>query len=277
MKTSLYGVARTVLFAALSFLAACGTAQDTPRQQARSLTDDDVAAIVNGTRISTLQVQRHAAQRGSGDAPGDPAQATEELINMLLLSQEAVRQSLHEQPATIEELARQEIAVLASALIDNQVATMQIDEAELRAEYALQIASMEDTEYRARHILLSEQELANEIIRQLRLDADFAELARQQSAGPDAQQGGELGWFRAGAMPPAFSQALQRMQIGEVSKPVITRFGWHVIQLQDKRKAPVPEFATVTEKLQVIVRNKRLRELIDNLRANAEIELQAAN
>jgi peptidyl-prolyl cis-trans isomerase C len=240
MKTSLYGVARTVLFAALSFLAACGTAQDTPRQQARSLTDDDVAAIVNGTRISTLQVQRHAAQRGSGDAPG-------------------------------------EIAVLASALIDNQVATMQIDEAELRAEYALQIASMEDTEYRARHILLSEQELANEIIRQLRLDADFAELARQQSAGPDAQQGGELGWFRAGAMPPAFSQALQRMQIGEVSKPVITRFGWHVIQLQDKRKAPVPEFATVTEKLQVIVRNKRLRELIDNLRANAEIELQAAN
>ncbi|MDH3451303.1 MAG: peptidylprolyl isomerase [Gammaproteobacteria bacterium] len=241
------------------------------------MNDSELAAIVNGEQISNLQVQRHAAQRGSGDAPADPAVATQELINLLLLSQEATRRGLHTQPATVEELARQRIAVLANALLENQMETMQIEEADLRAEYRSQTTAMEDTEYQARHILLSDKQQADEVIDQLRFGADFDELARTKSTGPSAKQGGALGWFRAGQMVPPFSQALHRLQVGEVSEPVQTKFGWHVIQLQNKRKVPVPEFAAVEARLQTIVRNKRLRELVDGLRAKAEIELRSAH
>ena len=186
----------TITVAAAGVLAACGSSQDASQQPVRSLTSSDVAAVVNGEQISIVQVQHHAAQRGSGDAPADSAAATQELINLLLLSQEATRQGLDEQPAVLEELARQKYAVLANALIEKQVGDMPIEEADLRAEYAIQTASMDDQEYLARHILLSEQAQADEVVKQLRLGADFGELARRESTGPSARQGGDLGWFR---------------------------------------------------------------------------------
>ena len=263
----------------LCVVAACGDQTSTAPQPApdRPVSDSDVAAVVNGERISRQQVQRHAALRGSGDAPPDPAVATEELVNLMLLSQEAARLGLHEKPATVEELARQRVAVLANALIEHQLATMRIDEADLRAEYTSQTEFMDDTEYRARHIILSSEDAAKEVLDQLRFGADFDKLARTRSTGPSSDQGGALGWFRAGSMVPAFAQAVRRMQIGEVSQPVQTRFGWHVIQLQGKRTVPVPEFDTVKPRLETILRNKRLRALVDGLRADATIELRTDN
>jgi len=261
--------------AVVGLLGACSSSEDASQRPQRSLAESDIAALVNGEQISIAQVQRQAAQRGSGDAPGDPASATQELINLLLLSQEAIRQGLDGQPAVAEELVRQKFAVLASALIEKHVGDMPIEEEDLRAEYATQIASLDGNEYLARHILLSEQEQADEMIKQLRLGADFGELAKRNSIGPSARQGGDLGWFQAGQMVPLFAEALRRMQVGEVSKPVQTKFGWHVIQLQDKRAAPVPDFATIKPRLTAIVRNKRLHKLVDGLRENAEIEIKA--
>lgn len=271
---------RPVLASLTLFLvAACGNQTATAPQpdHARPLSDSDVAAVVNGERISRLQVQRHASQRGSGDAPPDPSVATEELIDLVLLSQEAMRLGLHDQQATVEELARQRVAVLANSLIQQQLATMQIDEAELRAEYASQTEFMDDTEYRARHIILSSEDAAEEVLEQLRFGADFDKLARTRSTGPSSSQGGALGWFRAASTVPAFAQAVRRMQIGEVSQPVQTRFGWHVIQLQDKRNVPVPEFDAVKPRLETILRNNRLRALVDGLRADAIIEVRTGN
>lgn len=261
--------------AAVGLLGACSASEDAAQIPQRSLADSDVAALVNGDQISIAQVQRHAGQRGSGDVPGDPAAATQELINLLLLSQEAIRQGLDAQPAVAEELERQKFAVLANALIEKRIREIPIEEADLRAEYATQIATLDGNEYLARHILLSEQEQADEILAQLRLGADFGELARRESIGPSARQGGDLGWFQSGQMVPLFAAALQRMQVGEVSKPVQTKFGWHVIQLQDKRTAPVPDFATIKPRLTNIVRNKRLHKLVDGLRENAKIEIKA--
>jgi len=265
----------TAALAAVGLLGACSSSEDAAQQPQRSLADSEIAALVNGEQISIVQVQRHAALRGSGDAPGDPAAATQELINLLLLSQEATRQGLDSQPSVVEELTRQKFAVLANALIEKQVGDMPIEEEDLRAEYATQIALLDGNEYLARHILLDEQAQADEVVAQLRLGADFGELARRESVGPSARQGGDLGWVQGGQMVPAFSAALQRMQIGEVSKPVQTKFGWHVIQLQDKRAAPVPDFAASKPRLTTIVRNKQLHKLVDGLRENTKIEIKA--
>jgi len=275
MKMIMARLTSAAALAAVGLLGACSSSEDTSQWPQRSLEDSEIAASVNGEQISILQVQRHAALRGSGDAPGDPASATQELINLLLLSQEAIRQGLDGQPAVVEELTRQKFAVLANALIEKQVGDMPIEEEDLRAEYTTQIALLDGNEYFARHILLNEQEQADEVVAQLRLGADFGDLARRESIGPSARQGGDLGWVQAGQMVSAFSAALQRMQVGEVSKPVQTKFGWHVIQLQEKRAALVPDFAAIKPRLTTIVRNKRLHKLVDGLRENAKIELKA--
>ena len=112
MKIAASCIARACPLAALGLVIACSP-QDTAQNPTRTVADGQIAAVVNGEQISSVQVQRHATQRGSGDAPSDPAAATQELINLLLLSQEAARREMHTRPAVIEELARQRTAVLA--------------------------------------------------------------------------------------------------------------------------------------------------------------------
>lgn len=275
VKTALPHLRSTACVILGGLLAACSSSPPPP-SPTRTLSDSEIAVTVNGEPISTFQVQNHASQRRSADQSGNPDDATQELINLMLLSQEAVRQGLHETTAAVEELARQRSAVLAKALIEKRLADMEITTQDLLTEYASLTATLDSTEYQARHILLKDKAQADEVIAQLRLGADFGELARQTSIGPSAREGGDLGWFRAGQMVAPFAQALQRMQVGEVSEPVRTEFGWHVIALQNKRQVPVPEFENVKQRLRMVVQNNRLREYVDDLRADARIDVKAA-
>lgn len=116
------------------------------------------------------------------------------------------------------------------------------------AERATQFASEE--ERKARHVLIAfgadkaaAKEKAESIVQQLRQGADFATLAKQQSDDTGSKaQGGELGWVRRGMMVPSFEEALFKLKPGEISDPVESQFGWHVIQLEDVRAAEVKPF-----------------------------------
>ena len=90
-------------------------------------------------------------------------------------------------------------------------------------------------EFNASHILVETQEEANEIKAELDGGANFAETAKARSTGPSGPNGGELGWFGPGAMVPEFEQAVVGLDVAQVSEPVQTQFGWHVIRLNDKR------------------------------------------
>ena len=89
-------------------------------------------------------------------------------------------------------------------------------------------------EFRARHILVENQHEAEDIIKHLGEGKDFAELAAKFSKCPSGQQtGGDLGNFRSGQMVPTFEEAIKGLEVGQVSQPVQTQFGYHVIERLD--------------------------------------------
>ena len=151
-----------------------------------------------------------------------------------------------------------------------------------------------DDEVHARHILLKVDQQADEaaavavkeradaIYAQATADgADFEELARQNSEGPTGPRGGDLGFFAKANMVPEFSEAAFSMQPGDVSEPVRTQFGYHIIQVVDKRDAATSDFDEVKDDIFVQLRHQQRAEVfqkfIDELKAEATVEKFAQN
>ncbi len=235
----------------------------------------DVIAVVNGQPLTTADRSLHQQQRASEGKQLDGEELLQQLINLELLRQQAERQGIGKRTEVAAELHRQRTALLANVLIQEVVAGLEITEDEMREEYERQIEQMNLSEYRARHILVDSDEQANKIIKMLDTGADFAELAREQSTGPTAAQGGDLGWFRAETMVPPFAAAVRLMEVGSYSRqPVKTRFGWHVILLEGTRPMAPPPFEQSKVQMRQLVINNRLNEYVAELRAKAELELR---
>ena len=149
-----------------------------------------------------------------------------------------------------------------------------LTEEAMKEVYNTAVKSMGDEEeVRARHILVATQEEANEIVRQLREDkADFAALAKEKSKDPGAADGGDLGFFGKDQMVPEFSEVAFKMYEGQISNPVKSQFGWHVIKLEEKRKKPVPEFDKVKDQIQTYLSRKAQTEYVAKLRETGKVE-----
>ena len=130
-----------------------------------------------------------------------------------------------------------------------------------------------EQEVRARHILVATEPEAKAIVTEISKGTDFAELARQKSKDPSAAaEGGDLGWFGKDQMVPEFADAAFKMDKGQVSEPVKTQFGWHIIKVEDKRTKPVPEFAKVKDQVETFVARKAQADYIAKLREGAKVE-----
>jgi peptidyl-prolyl cis-trans isomerase C len=130
-----------------------------------------------------------------------------------------------------------------------------------------------EQEVRARHILVATEDEAKAIVIEINKGTDFAELARQKSKDPGAAaEGGDLGWFGKDQMVSEFADTAFKMAKGQVSEPVKTQFGWHVIKVEDKRTKPVPEFASVKDQVETFVVRKAQADYIAKLREGAKIE-----
>jgi peptidyl-prolyl cis-trans isomerase C len=146
------------------------------------------------------------------------------------------------------------------------------DEA-MREVYNDAVKSMSgQEEVRARHILVETEEEAKAILEQLKAGADFATLAKEKSKDPGGADGGDLGYFSKDQMVPEFSEVAFKMYPGQLSNPVKTQFGWHIIKLEDKRTKPVPSFEQVRERIEAFITRKAQSELIAKLRQGAKIE-----
>src|SRR5262245_7590824 len=130
-----------------------------------------------------------------------------------------------------------------------------------------------EQEVRARHILVATEAEAKAIVIEVNKGTDFAELARQKSKDPGAAaEGGDLGWFAKDQMVPEFADAAFKMTKGQVSEPVKTQFGWHVIKVEDKRTKPVPDFAKVKDQVETFVVRKAQADYVAKLRESAKVE-----
>jgi peptidyl-prolyl cis-trans isomerase C len=133
--------------------------------------------------------------------------------------------------------------------------------------------SGDEQEVRARHILVATEAEAKTIVTEVNKGTDFAELARQKSKDPGAAaEGGDLGWFGKDQMVPEFADAAFKMNKGQVSEPVKTQFGWHIIKVEDKRTKPVPEFAKVKDQIETFVMRKAQADYVAKLREGAKVE-----
>ncbi|WP_127561927.1 peptidylprolyl isomerase [Nioella ostreopsis] len=169
-------------------------------------------------------------------------------------------------------LENEERAYVAALTLD-EIALAEIPAEELQAAYDAEFGEMEAvTEYNASHILVATAEEAQALVEELEGGADFAELAREHSTGPSGPNGGQLGWFTAGMMVPSFEEAVFALEVGEVSPPVETRFGWHVVILNDSRDQAAPALEEVREQLEEGLRQARVDAHIESLTAAAEID-----
>jgi peptidyl-prolyl cis-trans isomerase C len=129
-----------------------------------------------------------------------------------------------------------------------------------------------EKEVRARHILVDSEDKAKEILAKLKAGGDFVALAKENSKDPGAATGGDLGYFTKSQMVPEFAEAAFKLEKGQLSDPVKTQFGWHIIKVEDTRDRPVPAFEAVKEQIGNFLVQKAQTELVMKLRSEAKIE-----
>jgi peptidyl-prolyl cis-trans isomerase C len=129
-----------------------------------------------------------------------------------------------------------------------------------------------EEEVHARHILVGTEEEAKAILEQLKGGADFATLAKEKSKDPGGKDGGDLGYFTKAQMVPEFAEVAFKMFPGQLSNPVKTQFGWHIIKMEDKRQKQAPPFETVKPQIEAFVVRKAQNDLVGQLRQAAKVE-----
>lgn len=167
-----------------------------------------------------------------------------------LIQQLALAQSLDTvTAATTLTIDNQRNGLLAGEALGKVAAAAVTDEA-LQAAYEARYADAEpEEEFNASHILVETEEEAAALIAELEGGADFAELAKTNSTGPSGPNGGALGWFSKGMMVPEFEAAVLALSPGQISPPVQTQFGWHVVTLNETRIKDAPALDAVRGEL----------------------------
>ena len=239
-------------------------------------TADTVVAKVNGDDITLGQMIAMKDGMGEDATANLPAAALWDLMLDQMIRQTAVGQQKTDKltPRDVAVLELDRRAYLAGAVLENVAGTDPSDE-ELRGVYdkAFGGENAPKIEYHAAHILVKTEDEAKAIEEELAKGADFGKLAEEKStdtgSGPNK---GELGWFQPEQMVPPFAEAVKLMKADEVSKPVETQFGWHVIKLMETRQVDAPKFEEIKEQLTVQVRRDRVEAEIQKRVSEAKIE-----
>lgn len=234
-------------------------------------------ATVNGVAVPQARAEyllQQQIQRGAADDERMRGMVREELVNREVIMQEAQKAGIAKQPEvqTQLEMARQEI--LVSAYLRDFVKKHPISDADVQKEYEKAKSQHGDKEYRARHILLETEDEAKSMIAQLKKGGKFDELATKNSKDTgSAQRGGDLDWNVPATYDKQFSDAMVKLEKGKYTEaPVRTRFGFHVIQLDDVRPAKFATLAEVKPRIQQALAQSKIEELVKGLRAKAKIE-----
>ena len=269
VRTRLFPLVCGALLAALALPLALGL-------RAGAQDADKVVARVNGADIKASDVAIAEEDIGANLAQMPPESrreyVTAYLTDMTLVAKAAEGRKLADSDEFKQRLAYYRNKVLMDLLLQSEAKTAVSEGAmhQLYDEAAKQMAGQQ--EVRARHILVKTEDEAKAIVGELKKGADFAELARQKSTDPGASEGGDLGYFPKEDMVPEFADAAFKLEKGQISEPVHTRFGWHVIKVEDKRERQPPEFDKVKDQLESFLVRKSQSELITKLRGEGKIE-----
>jgi peptidyl-prolyl cis-trans isomerase C len=237
---------------------------------------DPVVARVNGAEIRASDLAVAEEDIGQ-NIPQMPAEQRREylitfLSDMALAAQAAEAKKLADTPEFKQRLAYMRNKLLMDRVLKEQAEAATTDAAlkSVYEEAAKQIAS--EQEVRARHILVENEDEAKAIAGDLKKGGDFTEMAKQKSKDTSSAEGGDLGYFTKEQMVPEFSEVAFKLAPGEVSEPVKSQFGWHVIKVEDKRNRQPPPFDQVKDQIETFVVRRAQADSITKLRAGAKIE-----
>lgn len=234
---------------------------------------DTVVATVNGTDITVghMIVARAALPPQYQELPDDVLFTG--ILDQLIQQAALADKFEGDLPARVTlSLENEKRSLTAGEVIEKMMADP-LPEADVQAAYDEQFGSAEpEQEFNASHILVETEEEAREIMETVKGGADFAETAKEKSTGPSGPGGGSLGWFGKGAMVPAFEAAVVELEPGEVSEPVQTQFGWHVIKLNETRTAEAPALEDVRTDIENQLRQQTLQAEIERLAEAADVD-----
>jgi peptidyl-prolyl cis-trans isomerase C len=239
--------------------------------------DDPVVAKVDGVEIrqSDLTLAEEDLGQNAQSLPPDQkrTQLVAYLADVILAAKAAESKKVDDQKEFKSRIAFIRRKLLMELLLMAEGKAAVTDQA-MQKVYNEAVQQMaKEAEVRARHILVPTEAEAQKILAEVKKGTDFAELAKQRSKDPGAAaEGGDLGYFTKEQMVPEFSETAFKMDKGQVSDPVKTQFGWHIIKVEDKRTKPVPEFAKVKEQVETFVVRQAQAAYIAKLRADAKIE-----
>jgi peptidyl-prolyl cis-trans isomerase C len=250
---------------------------------------DPVLARVNGVEIHESDLKLAEEDIGANMPAVAPESKRDYLVtylaDIIMVAQAAEKQKLQDSARYKSRSAFILKKMLMGQLLQDEGKAATTDDA-MRKVYDDAIKKLgEEQEVHARHILFrvadakddkaskAAEDKAKAVVARLKKGEDFAKVAGELTEDPSGKQsGGDLGYFTKDQMVPQFAEAAFKLDKGQISEPVKTDFGWHVIKLEDKRKKPAPEFDKVKDQIEKFIIQRAQSELIQKLRKDAKIE-----
>lgn len=237
-----------------------------------------VLATVNGADITEAQLKLYIESRKQ-QHPLARKQTRQELLKEFiiqrLLSQEAVKAGIHKKSEIANKVSFYYNNLLATKMTRKKLEQFRVTQQDIEKEYRKRYRNNQSQHFRTRHILVKTRAEARQIITQLKQGADFAILARKHSIGPSAKTGGALAWFSQDKILAPFYRAVRKLHPGSyTTTPVQTKYGWHVILLEETRYQPAPPLKLMTSRIYTYLLEKRFRRYTDTLYKQAVIKYQ---
>jgi len=240
--------------------------------------EDKVVATINGSPITEGDLAVAESEIGGDMGTMPSAQKRTSLLEFLidnqLFAQAAEKEKL-DQGADFETRLNYLKRRALREVYFEKVIKASVTDADARKVYDEQVKLLKpEEEVSARHILVETEEQAKALKEQLDKGADFAKLAKENSKDPGSKDdGGNLGYFGHGQMVPQFEDVVFKLKKGEVSEPVKTQFGWHLIKLDDRRMKKPPAFEVVKDRIVQSMLLQKAQKIATDLRASAKIEV----
>ncbi len=238
---------------------------------------DKVVARVDGMTITERDLANATEDLADRLAQLPDDRKRDELVNFLvdlkLGAKAAASAKIADTPEFASRLAYMREKLLLDEYISREAKKAVTPEAAKKLfDDTLKTMSPEE-EAHARHILVEDEPKAKEVAERLKKGEDFSKVAAELSKDPGSgKEGGDLGWFTKERMVPEFADAAFKLQKGQISEPVKSQFGWHVIRLEDKRTKPLPKFEEVKPQIDQYLERKAQQDIVLALREKAKVE-----
>ncbi len=255
--------------------AVCATAQTPPPAQ----TVNPATIVAKGTGFTITEADIAAASEDPNlDAlktSGPNARDTliDYLVDLKVLALAGEKAKLDHAADFASKMAYAKSKLLASEYLETEIKKVITPEA-VKALYADYIKKLEpEQEIRAQHILVKSEEEAAKLIARIKAGEDFGKVLEDASKDADVKaKSGDLGFFTKDMMVPEFGDAAFKLEVGQVSTPVKTPFGWHVIKVEEKRVHPAPTLEEIKSDLESVLVQQKQREIFKTLREEAKVE-----